>query len=89
MPDLKLWEAAFERCKAELEAVHGEMDRWLEEAQVEAEEGRESQRLRLLEVTARALFVHGTSCAGRIPRIGRGLGPLWSRLPAPRRESEG
>ena len=53
MPDLKLWEAAFERCKAEFEAVNGEMDRLLEEARVEAEEGRESQKLRLLEVTVR------------------------------------
>ena len=59
MSDLKLLEAAVERCKTEFEAVNAEMDRWLEEGWVQTLEGRrESQRLRLLEVTARrALLV--------------------------------
>ena len=53
MSDLKLLEAAFDHCKGEGEAFDSEMDRLLAESRAETELGREFQRVRFLELTAR------------------------------------
>jgi hypothetical protein len=53
MSDLKLLEEALDRCKGECEAIDSEMDRLLAESRAETEVGREFQRVRFEELTAR------------------------------------